>query len=138
MANSPQLKSTLEAATKQPSSARTVEVRFQPSPKIASSQIAGRCEEFRELVEKYPWNSKVMLAIARAESNCNPRSDNSGLNTNGTYDYGLFQINSVHSHSRSILANPAKNTEIAFRIWQSQGYRAWAAYNNGSYLKFMN
>lgn len=136
MANSPQLKSTLEAATKQPSSARTVEVRVQPSPKIASSQIAGRCEEFRELVEKYPWNSKIMLAIARAESNCNPRSDNSGLNTNGTYDYGLFQINSVHSHSQSILANPAKNTEIAFKIWQSQGYRAWSAYK--SYLKFMN
>ncbi len=138
MANSPQLKPTLEAATKQPSSAQTVEVRVQPSPKIASSQVAGRCEEFRELVEKYPWNSKVMLAIARAESNCNPRSDNSGLNTNGTYDYGLFQINSIHGHSRSILANPAKNTEIAFKIWQSQGYRAWAAYNNGSYLKFMN
>lgn len=115
-----------------------MEVRVQPSPKIASSQVAGRCEEFRELVEKYPWNSKVMLAIARAESGCNPRSDNSGLNADGTYDYGLFQINSVHGHSRDILANPAKNTEIAFKIWQSQGYRAWAAYNNGSYLKFMN
>ena len=138
MANSPQLKPTLEAATKQPSSARTVEVRVQPSPKIASSQVAGRCEEFRELVEKYPWNSRIMLAIMGAESNCNLRSDNTGLNTNGTYDYGLFQINSVHGHSRDILANPAKNTEIAFKIWQSQGYRAWAAYNNGSYLKFMN
>ena len=137
MANSPQLKPTLEAATKQPSLARTVEVRVQPSPKIASSQVVGRYEEFREIVEKYPWNSKVMLAIARAESGCNPRSDNSGLNTNGTYDYGLFQINSVHGHSRDILANPAKNTEIAFKIWQSQGYRAWSAYNNGSYLKFI-
>ncbi len=138
MANSPQLKLTLEAATKQSSSARTVEVRVQPSPKIASSKVAGWCEEFRELVEKYPWDSKIMLAIMRAESGCNPRSDNSGLNTDGTYDYGLFQINSIHGHSRYILANPAKNTEIAFKIWQSQGYRAWSAYNNGSYLKFMN
>ena len=137
MANSPQLKLNFEAATKQPSSAQTVEVRVQPSPKNASSQVAGRCEEFREIVEKYPWNSKVMLAIARAESGCNPRSDNSGLNTDGTYDYGLFQINSVHGHSRSVLENPAKNTDIAFKIWQSQGYRAWSAYNNGSYLKFI-
>lgn len=79
-----------------------------------------------------------MLAIARAESNCNPRSDNTGLNINGTYDYGLFQINSVHGYSRNILANPAKNTEIAFKIWQLQGYQAWSAYNNGTYLKFMN
>lgn len=138
MANSPQLKPTLEAAIKQPSKRETVEVSPRPRPIIASSPVAGRCEEFREIVEKYPWNSKIMLAIARAESNCNPRSDNSGLNTDGSYDYGLFQINSVHDHSRSILANPAKNTEIAFKIWQSQGYRAWSAYNNGSYLKFMN
>ena len=115
-----------------------MEVLPSPRPKYASSQNFGRCEEFREIVEKYPWNSKIMLAIAQAESGCNPRSDNSGLNTDGTYDYGLFQINSVHGHSRSILANPAKNTEIAFKIWQSQGYRAWSAYNNGSYLKFMN
>ena len=138
MANSPQLKPTLEAATKQPSSSKTVEVLPSPRPKYASSQNSGRCEEFREIVEKYPWNSKVMLAIARAESNCNPRSDNTGLNTNGTYDYGLFQINSVHGYSRNILANPAKNTEIAFKIWQLQGYQAWSAYNNGTYLKFMN
>ncbi len=137
MANSPQLKSTLEAATKQPSSARTVEVRFQPSPKIASSQIAGRCEEFREMVEKYPWNSKVMLAIARAESNCNPRSDNSGLNRDGSNDKGLFQINSIHGFSDAERLDPIRNIEIAFRIWQSQGYKAWSAYNNGSYLKFI-
>ena len=128
----------VEAAVQQPSQRETVEVSPRPRPIIASSKVANRCEEFREIVEKYPWNSKVMLAIARAESGCNPRSDNTGLNTNGTYDYGLFQINSIHGHSRDILANPAKNTEIAFRIWQSQGYRAWAAYNNGSYLKFMN
>ncbi len=137
MANSPQIKPTLEAVANNSSSSKTVEVLPSPRPQLASSQNLGRCEEFREIVEQYPWNSKVMLAIMRAESGCNPRSDNTGLNTNGTYDYGLFQINSVHGHSRDILANPAKNTEIAFRIWQSQGYRAWSAYNNGAYLKFM-
>lgn len=138
MANSPQLKPTLEAATKQSSSARTVEVRVQPSPKIASSQVAGRCEEFREIVEKYPWNSKVMLAIMRAESGCNPRSDNTGLNRDGSNDKGLFQINSIHGFSDAERLDPIQNIKIAFRIWQSQGYRAWSAYSNGSYLKFMN
>lgn len=115
-----------------------MEVSPRPRPIIASSKVANRCEEFRNLVKQYDWNVEIMLAIMMAESGCNPRSDNSGLNVDGTYDYGLFQINSVHGHSRDILANPAKNTEIAFKIWQSQGYRAWAAYNNGSYLKFMN
>ena len=137
MANSPQLKLNFEAATKQPSSAQTVEVRVQPSPKNASSQVAGRCEEFREIVEKYPWNSKIMLAIMRAESGCNPRSDNTGLNRDGSNDKGLFQINSIHGFSDAERLDPIRNIEIAFKIWQSQGYRAWSAYNNGSYLKFI-
>ncbi|MDO4868058.1 MAG: transglycosylase SLT domain-containing protein [bacterium] len=108
----------------------------QPQNALVHRTVGG-CEEFREIVEKYSWDSKVMLAIAQAESGCNPRSDNSELNADGTYDYGLFQINSVHGYNRNTLANPAKNTEIAFKIWQLQGYRAWSAYNNGSYLKFM-
>ena len=132
-----QIKPTLEAATKQPSSAQTVEVRVQPSPKFASSQVAGRCEEFRELVEKYPWNSRIMLAIMRAESGCNPNSDNTGLNRDGSNDKGLFQINSIHGFSDAERLDPIRNIEIAFRIWQSQGYRAWSTYSNGAYLKFI-
>lgn len=133
-----QIKPTLEAAVQQPSQRETVEVSPRPRPIIASSKVANRCEEFREIVEKYPWNSKIMLAIMRAESGCNPRSDNTGLNRDGSNDKGLLQINSIHGFSDAERLDPIRNIEIAFRIWQNQGYQAWSAYSNGSYLKFMN
>ena len=78
-----------------------------------------------------------MLAIMRAESGCNPRSDNTGLNRDGSNDKGLFQINSIHGFSDAERLDPIRNIEIAFRIWQNQGYRAWSAYSNGTYLKFI-
>lgn len=137
MANSPQLKPKIETAANNSSSSKTVEVLPSPRPKYASSQNSGRCEEFRELVEKYPWDSKIMLAIMRAESGCNPRSDNTGLNCDGSNDKGLLQINSIHGFSDAERLDPIRSIEIAFRIWQNQGYRAWSAYSNGSYLKFI-
>ena len=137
MANSPQLKPKIETAANNSSSSKTVEVLPSPRPKYASSQNSGRCEEFRELVEKYPWDSKIMLAIMRAESSCNPNSDNTGLNRDGSNDKGLFQINSIHGFSDTERLDPIRNIEIAFRIWKSQGYQAWSAYGNGAYLKFM-
>lgn len=78
-----------------------------------------------------------MLAIMRAESGCNPNADNTGLNQDGSNDKGLLQVNSIHGYSDAERLDPARNIEIAFKIWQSQGYRAWAAFSNGSYLKFL-
>ena len=73
----------------------------------------------------------------QAESGCNPTADNSGLNQNGTVDIGLLQINSIHGFSKAELTNPARNITIAHQIWQKQGYKAWSAFNNKSYLKFL-
>ncbi len=77
-----------------------------------------------------------MLAIAQAESGCNQNADNTGLNADGTNDKGLFQINSIHGFSDAERFDPVRNTEIAHRIWKNQGYQAWSAFNNGSYLRF--
>lgn len=80
-----------------------------------------------------------MLAIMRAESGCNPNAYNQ--NTNGTDDKGIFQINYIHVTSGLIGDNertdPTLNIEAAHKIWKGSGYRAWAAYNNGSYLKYL-
>ncbi len=108
----------------------------QPQNALVHRTVGG-CEEFRSLVEKYPWNSRIMLAIMRAESGCNPNSDNTGLNRDGSNDKGLFQINSIHGFSDAERLDPIRNIEIAFKIWQNQGYRVWSAYSNGAYLKFM-
>ena len=48
---------------------------------------------FEEAGEQYGINPRILRAIAKVESNFNPRAIN--WNTNGTYDFGVMQINSI-------------------------------------------
>lgn len=79
-----------------------------------------------------------MVAIARAESGFRVEVINT-LNSNGSTDYGLFQINSVHGFDqRRLTSDAAFNTSCAKRIYDSQGLRAWSVYNSGRYQQFVN
>ena len=78
-------------------------------------------------------------AVALAESA--GRTDARNKNTNGTTDYGLWQINSVHS---SVLASgsaddPAANAKMAFQVWQAAGgkWQPWSTYNSQRFRQFM-
>ena len=115
-----------------------MEATVSSSPQtVRVNRTTGGCEQFRNIVEKYDWDTNTILAIMQAESGCNPTADNSGLNQNGTVDIGLLQINSIHGFSKAELTNPARNIAIAHQIWQKQDYKAWSAFNNKSYLKFL-
>ena len=48
---------------------------------------------FEEAGMQYGINPQILRAIAKVESNFNPAAVN--YNTNGTYDFGLMQINSI-------------------------------------------
>lgn len=48
---------------------------------------------FEEAGTEYGINPQILRAIAKVESNFNPTAIN--YNTNGTYDFGLMQINSI-------------------------------------------
>lgn len=80
----------------------------------------------------------IMAAIALAESGGN-KGAVGGPNSDGTYDYGLWQINSSHSqYSKSrLLSDPLYNARAAVAIYRSQGLRAWSTYNNGAYKSHM-
>ena len=87
----------------------------------------------------FPADAQVtMVAICGAESG--RRVDaRGGPNKNGTYDYGLFQINSVHKFdARKLVSDARYNTECALKIYKSQGLRAWATYTGGQYKKYLN
>lgn len=80
----------------------------------------------------------IMAAIALAESG--GRVDAvGGPNSDGSYDYGLFQINSVHSQfdKHRLVSDAAYNTRAAISVWRSQGLAAWSTYNSGAYQSFM-
>ena len=81
--------------------------------------------------------SPVMAAIALAESGGNPKATHH--NSNGSTDYGLWQINSVHHYNpQLLLSNPVYNAKAAVSIEKGSGLGAWSSFNNGSYKKFLN
>lgn len=87
------------------------------------------------IAEAFPENPEIMIAIAKAESGMNPQAVN--YNRNGSIDTGLFQVNSVHGYDGLSLFDPEKNIKAAREIYDKQGIQAWAAFNNGSYKKFL-
>lgn len=89
-------------------------------------------------IRAYDWDDGLMLAIARFESSgyaceLRPNAINDQYNSDGSADYGLFQINSVHGYDPRDLMDEDFNIEVAYKIWKSSGYTAWVAYNNGMY-----
>jgi hypothetical protein len=55
-------------------------------------------------------------------------------NRNGSVDFGLLQINSVHWRgcgvTRTTLADPVVNATCGYKVFRSQGLRAWYAYRS--------
>lgn len=90
------------------------------------------------LVKKvgFPTDVQVtMVAICRAESG------NRVDALNPSTASGLFQILwRVHKQydQRKLLTDAEYNTRAALDIFRSQGLRAWTAYTNGAYQKYVN
>jgi Peptidase family M23/Lysozyme like domain len=82
---------------------------------------------------------EIAVAVAGAESNWVPTATN--VNTNGSVDHGLWQINSVHA---DLLAagdwrDPATNARMARTVWLRAGssWAPWVTYKSGAYLSRM-
>lgn len=77
-----------------------------------------------------------------AESGGVASKDNAGLNPDGSTDYGLMQINSVHADmvggDLEALRDPATNIKIAYSLSHNgTDWTAWSTYNNGAYRKWL-
>lgn len=104
-------------------------------------------------IEKYiceKWgmlDCKIALAVAKAEGlkydeNGEVIPDLFNINTNGSMDVGVFQINSIHYKKPQChladMVNPIKNVDCAYSIYEGSGWGAWSAFNNGSFEKHLN
>lgn len=80
---------------------------------------------------------QTAVAIALAESGGNNLATN--RNDNGSTDYGLWQINSVHTDILKIgdWRNPTDNAKMAKKVFDKQGWSAWVVYDTGRYKDFM-
>lgn len=93
-------------------------------------------------VDSYDWDTRTAYAICMAESGGVASKDNAGLNADGSTDYGLMQINSIHSDmvggNLTALLDPATNIKIAYSLSKGgQDWTAWSTYNNGKYRQFL-
>lgn len=90
----------------------------------------------REIVRVFGKDCKMALAISQAENGIRQCDRVSARNSNGTYDYGVFQINSIHSHLGD-LTDCKDNIRVAKIIFDSSGWSAWSVYKNQSYKNFL-
>ena len=91
---------------------------------------------------KFGPDCRVALAIQRAE-NPKGKCEIYHYNTDGTLDWGYFQINTVHLkrpgvNLRSLLDCKA-NIDFAYQLYRErQGFTPWSTYNSGAYKKFLS
>lgn len=77
------------------------------------------------------------VAVAKAESGWDP--DATHYNTNGSTDYGLWQINSVHT---AVLASGEwsdsnANARMAKAVFDQQGWPAWTTWSSRAYRQYL-
>ena len=87
--------------------------------------------------EEYKWDYLMAVATMYAESNGNPNAIN--INTNNTVDLSLMQINSVWLNEFSLveLADPFKNIETAYSIWDRSGWAQWYAIRTDRWMSIL-
>ena len=83
---------------------------------------------------------RTALAVQRAE---NPRGECEiyHYNSDGTLDWGYFQINTVHLKSAGVnlrdLLDCKANIDFAYQLYTEKGFEPWTTYRNGAYLEFL-
>lgn len=87
--------------------------------------------------------ARIMRAISLAESQ-GQQKPKPNRNTNGSIDFGFFQINTVHKKKGETIAqfhqrmsDLEANFKEARRILDTQGLTAWSTYNDGKYLTYL-
>lgn len=90
---------------------------------------------------KFGPNCRIALAIQRAE-NPQGKCEIYHYNTDGTLDWGYFQINTVHLKRPGLnlrdLLDCKANIDFAYELFQeSKGFSPWSTYKSGAYRKFL-
>lgn len=85
---------------------------------------------------------RVALAIQRAE-NPTGKCEIYHYNTDGTLDWGYFQINTVHLKRPGVvlrnLLDCRANIDFAHKLYLERGnFTAWSTYNNGAYRRYLS
>jgi hypothetical protein len=91
--------------------------------------------------KKFGAACRVALAIQRAE-NPQGKCEIYHYNTDGTLDWGYFQINTVHLKRPGLnlrdLLDCKANIDFAYQLYsEKQSFTPWSTYNNGAYRRYL-
>jgi hypothetical protein len=115
------------------------------SPEISGEAQADQFGRRLTAFQQYACNQfgaacRTALAVQRAE---NPRGDCEvyHYNSDGTLDWGYFQINTVHLKRPGLnlrdLLDCKANIDFAYQLYRERGFEPWSTYRNGAYMKFL-
>ena len=106
-----------------------------------ADQLGHRLTAYQQYAcNKFGPACRVALAIQRAE---NPRGacEIYHYNSDGTLDWGYFQINTVHLTRIGLnlrdLLDCRANIDFAYQLYQERGFQPWSTYSNGAYRRFL-
>jgi hypothetical protein len=90
---------------------------------------------------KFGSDCRLALAIQRAE-NPQGKCEIYHYNSDGTLDWGYFQINTVHLKRPGInlrdLLDCKANIDFAYQLYKEKGgFSPWSTFNNGAYRHFI-
>jgi hypothetical protein len=91
--------------------------------------------------QKFGPDCRIALAIQRAE-NPQGKCEIYHYNSDGTLDWGYFQINTVHLTRQGLnlrdLLDCKANIDFAYNLYrEKQGFTPWSTYNSGVYRRFL-
>jgi hypothetical protein len=108
---------------------------------IQADQFGHRLTAYQQYAcNKFGSVCRIALAIQRAE---NPKGDCEiyHYNSDGTLDWGYFQINTVHLKRAGVnlrgLLDCRANIDFAYQLYTERGFEPWTTYRNGDYRRFL-
>jgi hypothetical protein len=117
--------------------------RISPGESQAAQadQFGHRLSAFQQYAcNKFGQACRIALAVQRAE---NPRGECEiyHYNSDGTLDWGYFQINTVHLKRPGVnlrgLLDCKANIDFAYQLYTERGFEPWTTYRDGSYRRFL-
>jgi len=87
--------------------------------------------------QAFPEDPDLFVAIAKAESNLNPRAFNPEGHKGCAGSIGVFQIACLHTDNPEKLFDVDTNIEYAVLIYGRDGLKPWGAYTSGAYKRFL-
>ena len=119
----------------------TPRMRPEESRAAQGDQFGHRLTAFQQYAcNKFGSACRIALAVQRAE---NPRGECEiyHYNSDGTLDWGYFQINTVHLKRPGVnlrgLLDCKANIDFAYQLYTERGFDPWTTYRDGVYLKYL-